>query len=212
MNIEYKRCLIKIALATQLLVFVGSYGYGQVAYGFTLKTELYSRYSNPPDEVASASAGSALLNIGLGPKLWFGGRNMTFSPEVAVIFSPFALSTGDFKGLGAVSFPIIGKFQFLGMSNLNKDGKFGFAVGGGLQYTRTELFGLKESFEEKGVQRKYFKTYVVEADFGFGLSGFNLHGLVRYGFNTSIDANTMSIGIGYDFNVPYLKKATNSEF
>ncbi len=193
-------------------LFVSITGYGQIGYGLTAKTELYSRYSNPPDEIASSSAGSALLNIGIGPKLWFGGDSFAFSPEAAVVFSPFALSTGDYKGLGAVSFPIMAKFQFGGMSNFNRDGKFGFAIGAGIQYSRTELFGLKSSFEEMGVDRTYFKTYIIEADFGFGLSGFNLHGLVRYGFNKDIDANTISVGVGYDFNIPCLKEALNSDF
>lgn len=203
---------MKIYFALFFIVCLCHDAASQIGYGLTIKTDLYSRYSNPPDELASPSAGSALLNVGLGPKLWFGGRNVSFSPEAVVVFSPFALSTGDYKGLGAVSFPIMGKLHFLGMSNLNRDGKFGFAIGAGIQYTRTELFGLKESFEALGVERSYFKTYIVEADFGFGLSGFNLHGLVRYGFNRDTDANTISVGIGYDFNVPLLIKATDPDF
>lgn len=190
--------------------------HAQVGYGVTLKTELYSRYVNPesPNVVdePSTSAGSALLNLGIGPKLWFGGKNVSFSPEAAVVFSPFALSSKDYKGLGALSFPIMAKFHFLGMTNFNRDGKFGFALGAGIQYTRTELFGLQNSASDIGVERGYFKTYVVEADFGFGLSGFDLHGLVRYGFNKDSDANTLSIGIGYNFNIPCLKEALDSDF
>jgi opacity protein-like surface antigen len=198
---------------TSFLLFIGIVScYSQVGYGLTLKTELYSRYKNPPDQIASPSAGSALLNLGIGPKIWFGGDNISFSPEASVVFSPFALSTKDYKGLGALSFPIMAKLHFLGMSNFNRDGKFGFAVGGGIQYTRTELFGLNDSFAEQGVNRKYFKTYIVEADFGFGLSGFDLHGLLRYGFNMDSNANTWSLGIGYDFNIPCLKEAMNSDF
>ena len=194
-----------------LFVFVTTLS-AQIGYGLTAKTELYSRYKNPPDDIASPSAGSALLNIGIGPKLWFGGDGFAISPEAAVVFSPFALSTGDFKGLGAVSFPIIVKAQFAGLSNFNRDGKFGFSIGGGIQYTRTELFGLDGDLTEQGVERSYYKTYIIEGDFGFGLSGFNLHGLVRYGFNTDLDANTISIGIGYDFNIPRLKEALDSDF
>ncbi len=195
-----------------LFVCFSHYGYGQIGYGLTAKTELYSRYSNPPDDISSPSAGSALLNIGLGPKLWFGIGDFAISPEAAVIFSPLALSSGEYKGLGALSFPIMVKMQFQGLSNFNRDGKFGFSIGGGVQYTRTELFGLKDELAEAGVTRGYFKTYVVEADFGFGLSGFNLHGLIRYGFNRDISANTISIGVGYDFNIPCLKEALDSEF
>ncbi len=205
----YMRYLILISV---VLCTAASSAVAQFGYGLTAKTELYSRYKNPPDGIASPSAGSALLNIGLGPKLWFGGDGFAISPEAAVVFSPFALSSGDYKGLGAVSFPIMVKAQFAGLSNFNRDGKFGFSIGGGIQYTRTELFGLDGDLSEQGVDRSYFRTYIIEADFGFGLSGFNLHGLVRYGFNTDLDANTISIGVGYDFNIPCLKEALDSDF
>ncbi len=204
---------MRLLILSSFVLFIFVTGVSaQIGYGLTAKTELYSRYKNPPDNIASPSAGSALLNIGIGPKLWFGGDGFAISPEAAVVFSPLALSTGDFKGLGAVSFPIIVKAQFAGLSNFNRDGKFGFSIGGGIQYTRTELFGLDGDLSEQGVERSYYKTYIIEADFGFGLSGFNLHGLVCYGFNTDLDANTISIGIGYDFNIPCLKEARDSDF
>jgi opacity protein-like surface antigen len=195
-----------------VLIFLGIYDISaQVAYGLTMKTELYTRYANPSDGIASRSAGSALANFGLGPKLWFGGKNFAISPEAAAVISPFALSTGVFKGIGAVSFPLMVKFQFGGLSSF-ADNKFGFALGGGIQYSRTELFGVTNEFEDLGVERNYFRTYIIEADFGFGASGFTIHGLVRYGFDPDTDANTISVGIGYDFNIPRLKERANSEF
>ena len=173
---------------------------------------MYNRYANPSDDIASRSAGSALLNVGFGPKLWIGSDDFAFSPEASFMFSPLALSTGNYKGLGAISFPILGKFEFLGNSNLNHDGKFGFSIGGGVQFSRTEMWYLKDSFEEDGVSRGMFRTYVIEADFGYGVSGFDLHLFVRYGWSNDTDANTLNIGLGYDFNVPKLRKATNSDF
>lgn len=184
----------------------------KLGWGGVLRTELYNNYANPPDDFASRSAGSALLNIGVGPKIWIGDGDFSFSPEASVMFSPFALSLGDYKGLGSLSFPIMGKFEFLGNSNFNRDGKWGFGIGGGIQFNRTELWGLKDSFEEQGVERNYFKTYIVEGDVGFGLSGFDLHLYVRYGWNKDIDARTWNIGMGWDFNVPCLIEAANSEF
>ena len=203
----------KVVFLTLAFMLLGVYAQAQnFGYGGTLRTELYSHYSNPPDGIASRSAGSAILNLGIGPKIWVGGPDFTFAPEVSVIFSPLALSISDFKGLGAVSFPIIGKFEFLGNSNLNKDGKFGFSIGGGVQYNRTELWYLKPSVREEGVERSFFRTYVIEADFGYGLSGFDVHFFIRYGFANDTDANSLNIGIGYDFNLPLLKKATDSNF
>lgn len=184
----------------------------QIGYGFTAKTELYSHYKNPPDGIASPYSGSALLNIGVGPKIWLGNPNVALTAEASAVISPLALSVGDYKGLGAVSFPMLAKIQFGGMSTFNKDGKIGFAIGGGYQFTRTELFYLKDSFKEQGVDRSYFGTYIIEADFGFGLSGFNLHGLVRYGFNSDEKARVITIGIGYDFNIPVMKKMTDPDF
>ena len=183
-----------------------------VAWGLTVKHDLYNRYANPSDGIASRSAGSALLNFGLGPKVWIGSGDVSFSPEVSFMFSPLAFSTGNYKGLGAFSIPILAKLEFLGNSNVNHDGKFGFSIGGGLQYSKTELWYLKDSFEEDGVSRGMFRTYIIEADFGYGMSGFNLHLFVRYGWSGSTDANTLNIGMGYDFNVPRLREETNADF
>jgi len=184
----------------------------KVGWGVGFRHDLYNYYANPPDDIAARSAGSAIINIGLAPKVWIGGGDFSFSPEVYFMWSPFALSTGDYKGMGAMSFPIMAKFEFLGNSNFNSDGKFGFSLGGGLQYTRTELWGLRNDFEYQGVERKYFKTYVIEGDFGFGLSGFDVHLFVRYGWNKNIDARTLNVGVGYDFNIPCLKEAANADF
>ncbi len=183
-----------------------------VAWGGTIRHDLYNRYANPSDDIASRSAGSAVINLGLGPKIWIGGPDFSFSPEVTFQWSPLALSTGDYKGLGAMSFPILAKFEFFGNSNFNKDGKFGFSIGGGVQYSKTELWYLKGSFKEDGVERPYFRTYVIEGDFGYGISGFDVHLFMRYGWSNDTDANTLNIGIGYDFNIPKLKQATDPEF
>jgi len=182
------------------------------AWGGTARTELYSHYSNPSDGIASRSAGSALLNLGLGPKIWVGVPDFALSAEASFVFSPFALSVTDYKGLGAISFPLIAKLEFLGNSNLNSDGKFGFSIGGGVQYNKTELWYLKPSFKNQGVERSTFRTYVIEGDFGYGISGFDLHFLIRYGWSSDTDARTLNVGIGYDFNVPMLRESTDPDF
>jgi len=162
-------------------------------WGGTARTELYSHYSNPSDDIASRTAGSALLNLGLGPKIWVGAPDFAVSAEASFVFSPLALSINDYKGLGAISFPIIAKLEFLGNSNLNKDGKFGFSIGGGVQYNKTELWYLKPSFKNQGVDRSNFRTYVIEGDFGYGISGFDVHFFIRYGWATETDAKSLNI-------------------
>ena len=183
-----------------------------VSWGVTVRHDLYNRYANPRDDIASRSAGSALANIGFGPKMWIGAGDFSISPEATFMWSPFALSTGNYKGLGAISFPLMVKLEFLGNSNLNRHGKFGFSLGGGLQYSKTELWYLKDSFEDQGVERPFFRTYIVEADFGYGMSGFDVHLFVRYGWSNDRDANTLNIGIGYDFNIPKLIDETDPDF
>ncbi len=182
------------------------------AWGFSFKNDLYTRYVNPPAEGISNSSGSALLNFGIGPKAWFGSESFAISPEAFIMYSPFAMSLEEFKGLGALSFPVMLKFEFGGLNNLSYGGSTGFALGVGYQWSRTELHGLTRRFKELGIERNMYRTIVLEADYGFGISGFDIHFYVRYGFNHDLKANTLNAGIGYDFNIPMLKKTTDPDF
>lgn len=184
----------------------------QVGYGLTASTDLYSRYVNPKDNILSPSSGSALLNLGVGPKIWIGGKKFSFSAEGQAVLGFLSLSTEDYKGLGSISFPILGKFNFKGVSGFNTEGQTGFSVGGGVQWSKTEFFGLKDDAKAKGVMRDYFPTYVVQAGWGFGVSGFGLQAIVRYGFNPDDHtSNTLNVGFQYDFNLPMLKRIDNPE-
>lgn len=185
----------------------------QFGYGFTVSNDLYHRYVNPKveNEVAGRSAGSAILNLGVGPKIWIGNKNISFSAETQAIIGFLGLSSGDYKGLGTVAFPVIGKLNFKGLSSFDKEGKMGFSIGGGLQWNKTELFGLSDEFQSKGLKRNLFKTYIVQAGYGFGLSGFTAHGFVRYGFNNEFKSSALSIGLQFDFNYPMLRKITSPE-
>lgn len=178
----------------------------QLGIGLTGTSDLYHRYVNPSDEVASPAAGSAIMNLGVGPKLWVGAENFSFSVEGQAVLGVFAFSAKDYKGLGSLAFPIMAKINFSGLSSFSKDGKLGFSIGGGLQYSKTELFGLHADYAGKGVVRDYFETYIVQAGYGFGLSGFTAHLFGRYGWSPDHDGKVMSIGIQYDFNIPMLKK------
>jgi len=185
----------------------------QFGYGFTASNDIYHRYVNPKvqNESASRAAGSVLLNLGVGPKLWIGNKKYSFSAETQAIVGFLGLSAKDYKGLGTVSFPVIGKFNFKGLSSFDREGKMGFSLGGGIQWTKTEIFGVSDEFKSQGVQRKFFTTYIIQAGYGFGLSGFTAHGFVRYGFNQDDKSNTLNIGLQYDFNYPMLKKITSPE-
>lgn len=178
----------------------------QFGLGATLTHDFYNRYANPKDDIAHNGNGSVLLNLGIGPKMWVGGEAFSVSLEAQAVIGFFGLSMPDTKGLGSLAFPMMAKFNFAGVSGLNKEGRFGLSVGGGLQYNRTELYYLGSDYRDRGVERSYFKTYVVQVGYGFGISGFAAEFFVRYGFNPDLDgANSLNIGMQYNFNVTKMK-------
>ena len=42
------------------------------------------------------------------------------------------------------------KLNFNGLSGLDREGRLGFSVGGGIQYSKTELYGLDDSYASQG--------------------------------------------------------------
>ena len=198
------------------LVFAFSLGlqlvHGQLGLGLTGSFDLYNVYSNPESNQPATATfsrrnGAALSSLGLGPKIWVGGKAFSFSVEAVANFSPLGLSIGDFKGIGAVSFPIMGHLNFGGMSSFNKQAKPGFSIGGGIQYNRTELFGLTDEFESQGVTRDFFRTYNVQVGVGGGLNGFTGKFYTRYGFNPSLDG-AWSLNIGLQMSLNFLVTKT----
>ena len=178
----------------------------QFGIGATMTHDLYNRYSNPVDGIAHSANGSAILNLGLGPKIWVGGESFSVSVEGQAVIGFFGLSMPDYKGLGNLAFPLMAKFNFAGLSTLNKEGRLGLSIGGGVQYNRTELYYLGNKYKERGVERSFFRTYIIQAGYGFGISGFGAQFFVRYGFNPDLDgANSLNIGLQYDFNGTRLK-------
>ncbi len=180
----------------------------QFGIGMTAGIDLYNRYSNPLDSTGQHRAnGSALLNFAVGPKIWVGGENFSVSVETQVNLGLLAMSIPDYKGLGNVSFPVIGKLNFAGLSGLNKEGRFGLSLGGGIQFNKTELYYHTQDFKDLGGERKFFKTYIVQVGYGFGISGFGVQFFTRYGFNPDLDgANSVNVGLQFDFNFSKLKK------
>jgi len=188
-----------------VIIFSGL-SYGQFGYGFTLNHDLYQRYVNPDERSGYLSSGSAILNLSAGPKIWLGGKTFSVSLEGTANIGFLAFSLNENKGFGAVSYPLIASINFKGLSALSREGKLGLRIGGGVQFSRTELYGIKDEYVDLGVTRELFRTYVAQLGYGFGISGFTIHGIARYGWNPDIDANTLNIGFQYDFNLPMLKK------
>lgn len=179
----------------------------QVGYGLTSTYDFYQYYVNPEDGTdESRSAGSAMLNFGVGPKIWFGGEDFSFSVEALASLGMFGLSAGDYKGLGVASIPMMAKLNFGGLSTLDKEGRFGWTFGAGLQYSHTEIYYQSNSYEEKGGDRSWFRTYIGQVGYGFGMSGFAVQGYLRGGYNSESKACTGNFGIQMDFNLNSLKK------
>jgi len=182
--------------------------YSQVGLGLTSGIDIYQRYSNA-DSIAYGSAGSLLANVFVGPKIWVGGDKVSLSLEAQANIGLLGLAVKDYKGLGMVAFPIIGRLNFQGLSGLDKEGKMGFSIGGGIQYNKTELYYLSNSFEDRGVDRSFFRTYIVETAVGFGMSGFSGAVYLRYGYDPNSTANSFNLGLQFDFNIPKLKSITD---
>lgn len=187
--------------------------HSQVGYGFTVTNDLYQRFQNPEEEDIDAykGAGSLLLNVGVGPKIWIGAPRFSFSVESTANIGLLGLAVKDFKGLGTHHIPVIGRFNFGGLTGLDREGKFGWSIGGGVQFNKTELYYTTNSYEEDGLDRNYFTTYVGQIAYGFGLSGFAIQGVLRVGYNPDTKANSFNLGLQYDFNIPKLKQISNPE-
>lgn len=202
-----KKTLFKTFIVLISIVTVSGEINAQFGAGLTFSNDLYNRYANPTDGIAHNGNGSVILNLGLGPKFWVGGENFSLSLESQAVIGFFGLSVPDTKGLGNFAVPVLANFNFAGVSGLNKEGRFGLSVGGGMQFNRTELYWLGSDYRDRGVERSYFRTYVVQLGYGFGISGFAARFIVRYGFNPDLDgANSLNIGMQYDFNFRKLKQ------
>lgn len=183
---------------------------GQFGVGLTASNDIYQWYQNPEAD-DHGSAGSALLNLGVGPKIWVGGNDFSISAEAQAVLGIAGLSIKDYRGLGMVSFPLMAKLNFAGLSALDKEGRMGFSIGGGIQYNRTELYYTTQDFKDRPGTRDWFHTYVGQVGYGFGLSGFTIQGFARYGYHPDEKSHSINFGIQYDFNVPMLKKISVPE-
>ena len=203
---------IKFIFTAFAIILSCNIGLSQFGYGLTASNDLYHYYQNPSDETGeSTSAGNALLNLGVGPKVWVGAESFSISLEAQASIGFTSFSVRDYKGMGSAAFPIMAKFNFGGLTALDKEGKFGWSIGAGIQYSKTELYSLSNSFEAIGGARPLFKNYVGQVGYGFGMSGFSAHGFVRYGYDPDNNSRSFSIGVQYDFNLPKLKEISDPE-
>jgi hypothetical protein len=123
-----------------LFILLGfSQSHAQINIGFLTGGDLYQRYTNPLDNTNTGrSSGSAILNGNTGLKLYVGVPKVSLSIEGYINSGALALDVNEYKGLGAVSYPVLAKLNFNGLSGLMKTDKTrGWSIGGGVQWSRT---------------------------------------------------------------------------
>lgn len=84
-------------------------------YAFFMNYNLYSWYQKPSTIERPLSSSGQVLNVlpGLGLNLWFGDVDQWIvSIEGGIEYLPLALDIDNYKGLGALSVPMMAKVQF----------------------------------------------------------------------------------------------------
>lgn len=173
----------------------------QVGAGLVLGGDYYQWYRNPTvaGETDQQSSGNAILNGAFGPKIWFGAKNFSVSVEGHINWGITAFDMHEYKGMGHLSFPVLAKLNFGALSSFKEGTNKGFYIGGGVQYTRTEAYGLTGDFNNN-TTRNYFQTLIGEIGYGGGGDGVVATTFIRFGVGEN-NALTLNVGSMLDFNV-----------
>ena len=183
----------------------------QVGVGFVFGGDWYQWYQNPEraSEEALPASGNAVLNLIIGPKVWFGGERFSLSLEGCVNWGATAFDMHEYKGMGAMAFPLLAKLNFGTLSGFSNGGGKGFYLGGGMQYSRTELYGTTAEFRDN-TTRQFFRTWVGEIGFGSGMDNFTSSNFVRIGIGEN-KAFTLNIGSILDFDIKGFAKTLKED-
>lgn len=193
-----------ILLVFMLMISVSFLQAQWVHWGYTFGLDLYQRHTLPhhtSDPFDGRGVGSALLNLNAGPKFWFGGDGFSVSLEGQASYAPFAYDAGNYKGLGAIAFPVMASLNFKGLSTIGKSFGTGFTIGGGVQYTKTELYFLSDEYKEVPPEDKvgYFPVYFGQIGYGGGGAGLAPYFYLRYGQGPD-HSTTLSVGLMVNIN------------
>ena len=193
------------------LLFISTTGLCQVGYGVVAGVDIFQHHIRPIERgfsFDSRSTGSVLLNPVLGPKVWIGNRSVSLSVEAQINWGMFALDIQEYKGLGALSFPLLTKLNFGALTGFNDIQIVGWSLGGGFQFTNNEIYYNLKEFEETDLG--YFTTPFVELGFGAGISGADIQLYLRYGRGSN-DNRIFHIGILADLNFSFLSRFENEQ-
>jgi hypothetical protein len=197
---------MKQALVILLSLLFVHNSFSQIGIGTVSGFDFYQRYKNPVDDIAYPASGNALLNIIYGPKIWVGGKKFSVSIEGHANIGLTSLALKNFKGMGAVSFPVMAKLNFKGLSGFNPGFSNGFSIGGGIQWSKTELYWLSKKYKDLGVERGFYDVIFGQIDIGIGSFGSDGALYVRYGFNPDNKAKVLNIGMIFSSNKTFKNK------
>ena len=188
-------CVLVLSLPVRAQVGVG------VTYGF----DVYQHHHNPrmSADTTQFGLGSALFNLNIGPKFWIGGKNFSVGLEAQLGVAPFALDINEYKGLGAFYFPVLFSLNYGGLSGFQEKGRWGAGIAAGTQYTRTDLYFLKEEFED--INRSIYQTYFGQLNLGLGSKASAIYIYVRYA-GGDLESHNWHIGLMLDQNLTQRRK------
>lgn len=195
-----------------LFAAVSFSSFAQINTSLIIGLELYQRYTNPEDFGPTdngRSSGAVIPGVPIGLELSYGRGNHGVAVEGGFNLAPWAIDIDHPKGWGALSFPMLFKYNFGALSPTSKTKLWGYALGGGVQYSRTELFGLNSKF--RNLDRKFFSSYIAQLDLGGGIGGFSAYLYLRLGIG---DGKSFTTNIGLNSKVSLFKaksKKTNSQ-
>ncbi|NOT36676.1 MAG: hypothetical protein HOP11_04810 [Saprospiraceae bacterium] len=190
-----------------ILCLLSIESWGQFNGRFIIGCDLYQWYRNPQNnssELGGSSGG--IFPLVLGTEFMAGKGNYSFGIQTNANLGIFNFDT-DYKGLGAVAFPFIAKVNYGCLSGFSSK-MIGFSVGGGIQYQRTELFGLSSKFDQ--YEREFFPTYIGQIEIAGGLGGLNISYYLRMGLNQELK-EAFSFNSGVLFSLNYYKRVVEDK-
>lgn len=180
-----------------ILCFLFLSAFPQLRFSVNYGLDFYQQFRNPEvtGDTTIPSSGNAITNIIIGPKFYVGAKYVSLSCETEVNWGITALCLKEFKGVGALSLPLMAKLNFGGLSGIDEDiGNFGVSIGGGVQYSMTEIYGLTTEFRNSTAKRDLYKVYVGELQIGYRAESGVASFYVRYGTG---DNNSHVLHVGY---------------
>ncbi|MFN8278888.1 MAG: hypothetical protein U0V49_01245 [Saprospiraceae bacterium] len=160
--------------------------------GLVFGSDFYQQYANPVSGTTTSGRSSGSVgSFILGAEVMAGARNFSIGVQASANLAPLALDINEYKGLGAVAFPVMAKLNFGALSGFSSKLTGGY-LGGGLQWSRTELFGLNS--KHRNVERDLYSCPFGELGLGGGFGGLTGVFYVRLGFGPD-KRRVLNIGI-----------------